>query len=543
MRRSRSRSVVLAVALALLAPMLTPAPAEAVTPSGCKASTIPGATISWYPAQPSSMSTLKVACKYDSATGSSMVSAKFGIHDASVAMYHNGAARTVTNTASIAAGATTFTLSSCAGITGYVNRPITRVPIVNPPLADTVVLAPRTFVKSISGACLVTLNKATTATAGPGADIPIPAGSSFKIDNGSGRSVVDMVTNGTTLITSATANFLSAPDDGGDGFGGVQGLRVDGTEIPDDCYIDHVLNTTSAHLTAGCTPAAGTAQVLTIGGSLLTTTTRTANDAGITSATVINSPAAKFKTDDVGLPVYGTGIPANTYIVSVSGNNATTTGGMTVTAAPISVTIGDPSVTAPTSTDMVAIQGIQADLSPTLVAGLDSCANDTPEGFAVTARWNNPGSFAGAGLTNAQPAGTKAIGQIFFDTSAADYSAFVIERGAFISGDPTGTTHYDIVFSFAPTGLALCSSATSPGLGYALTVLATTLSQSALPTGTGRPGTGQLRSILPSATGGYAASVTVKSDDPLVTFTPASEFTRLCIYPAGPPTVSFQCGN
>jgi hypothetical protein len=161
------------------------------------------------------------------------------------------------------------------------------------------------------------------------------------------------------------------------------------------------------------------------------------------------------------------------------------------------------------------------------------------------AKWYNPGSFAGAGIPNAQPDDTKVIGQLYFDTAMAKYSAFVVERRALTAGDPIGVAHYDIVFPYAPLSLAMCpGTATSPGLGTSLTVMAATSSQVTLPLGTGRPGTGQVRSTLPSATGGYTSTAYLRSDTPGVTFTPASAFQRLCAYPTGKPNaVDFFCGN
>ena len=82
----------------------------------------------------------------------------------------------------------------------------------------------------------------------------------------------------------------------------------------------------------------------------------------------------------------------------------------------------------------------------------------------------------------------------------------------------------------------------SPGLGSSLTVYATTATQTALPAGTGRPGTAQVRSTLPSPTGGYTSTLHVRSDS-AVTFSPATSFQRLCVYPTGTPNpVGFQCG-
>ncbi|MEO7573943.1 MAG: hypothetical protein ABIX10_16060 [Acidimicrobiales bacterium] len=502
--------------MTLAAPLMGVGPAAAApATNGCKNSSVGGAEIGHYPAQPASQSGLRVSCTFKNNPGSNIVSGKFRIKDFGNAQYHNGGARTITNTAAIASGATTFTAANCASATAYVNRPITAVGVIGIP--------PRTFVKSISGACLVTLSNPTTAA--------IVASTSFKIDNANARSRADVATTtASTTITSATANFTAAD----------VGLSVSGTEVPSGTTIAAFVNVTTVTLSAAAT-ATSAAATISFGSSLLTSTTRQANDAGITSATVINSPAAKWNAADIGLKVTGPGIPANTFIVSFVGANATTTGGMTITPAPQIIVIGDPSATAPNSTDQAGLQGVQLDLSPTLVAGSEDCAAENAEGFATVARWNNPGSFTGSALFNTQPTGTKAIGQIYFDTSVADFSAFVIETN---NPFAPGTFTYDIVFPNAPTTLAMCpGTATSPGLGFSLGVQQQTLSVAALPSGTGRPGTAQLRSLAPSATGGYFSTATVVSDDPLITFTPASEFTRDCSYPAGPAQVNFKCGN
>ncbi len=526
------------VVAALLAIPLAAAPAAAAPiPSGCKSSSLPGAAIGWYPANPGSQSALQVSCRFDASTGSAMVANAFTIHDAGLAQFHNGAARTVTsNGSSIAAGATTFTLASCVGITGYVNRPISRNPFPNPPAADTVQLAARTFVKSISAGCVVTLSQPTVATAGPAADIAIPGATQFKIDNSIGRSVADGVTNGSATITSATANFTAAD----------VGLSVGGAVAPGSTIATFV-NATTVTLTSP-TVTSAPAQVLYFGGSLVSSTTRQANDGSTTSTTVVRSPAAKFKTDDVGLPITGSctapsayTIPANTYILSVSGSNATTNGGLVSGKSGCTIVIGDPSVTAPVNGEMMASQLIQMDLNPSLAAGVDDCSNNTLESFSFPGQWLNPGSFAG-GIFNTQPADTKAIGQIVFRNAGGVSSAFVIDRGLFTPGDPQASAHYDLVFPLLPVAFAMCTSANSPGLGFTIQVSPVTLSQGVLPAGTGKPSSAQVRGLGLTPTGGYTDSVTIVSDDPAVVFAPASEFTRLCIYPAGA-NANFQCGS
>jgi hypothetical protein len=276
------------------------------------------------------------------------------------------------------------------------------------------------------------------------------------------------------------------------------------------------------------------------------------------------STVPRFAADDVGLPVYITGsgaaaITGQPVITSVT--NATTvvlgcigcadsvTGNFTATAAtPLIAQIGDPSVTAPTSADTIANQGVQLDLSPGLVAGSGACADEEPEGFSTVARFNNPGAFAGSVAFNTQPANTKAIGQIYFDTAVTDFSAFIIERkgGAFGAGEPhlAGTIHYDISFPALPVTIAQCAgTATSPGLGISLGVHAQTKSVAVLASGTGKPGSAQFRSLRSEPTGTYSSNIFVVSDDPLVTFSPAAQFTRLCGYGYVPAVVNFECGN
>jgi hypothetical protein len=273
----------------------------------------------------------------------------------------------------------------------------------------------------------------------------------------------------------------------------------------------------------------------------------------------IGSAAAGFGPSDAGLRVSGVCdngwqsdyvIPANVYIASPpSGTEAATTGGLLGGQTGCTLTIGDPSATAPLDGEAVADQVMQLDLHPDLVPGSDVCANDQPEGLALVGTWHNPGSFQGVGLSHAQPGSssgtpTRAIGQIRFRSGAVDFSAFVVERPAASPGDPVPALHYDLQLPFVPTSTAMCpGTATSPGLGFSLKVHATAPSHSAAAIGTGRPGTNHVRSIRQTASGGYNATVHVTSDTGL-TFTPATAFRRLCVYPTGTPNgVSFQCGS
>lgn len=543
MRRFRSRLIGVTVAAALATPLLGPATPAAAIPAGngCNfASGITSAVIGWFPAAPASMSRLKVACTFNNNTGTSQVSASWSIHDGDVIQYHNGAARTVTTSGVTASGATTIQLDTASN--GIVGLPVAPTQM-NRVISGTG-LGVRTVATNMTAGGLLTLNRPTTAS--------IPAGTSLSIENANARSVDDATGTAPDLLNSVQANFTAAD----------VGLSVSGTGIPGNTTILAIISPSQAQLSAAFTL---TNPTVSIGGSLLTSTARQITGATTTSAVRINSAAAGWTASDVGLKVTGTcnqltastaddtTIPANTYITAVaSGANADTTGGLTTGWSGCTLVVGAPNANAPANGDVAADQGTMLNLNPSLVAGSDDCANDQPEGFGIVARWYNPGSFQGTGATNAQPGPTtaspttpptKAIGQLFFDTSAADYSAFVIERKALTAGDPNGAVHYDIVFPFAPTTLALCpSSATSPGLGISLSVHAATTGQLTLASGTGRPGTGQIRSVKPSTTGGYTTQVIVKSDS-AVTFSPAANFNRLCIYPAGTPNpINFQCG-
>lgn len=112
-----------------------------------------------------------------------------------------------------------------------------------------------------------------------------------------------------------------------------------------------------------------------------------------------------------------------------------------------------------------------------------------------------------------------------------------------MAGDPQPFEHYDLVFPLLPIAFANCASAASPGVSLSIDIKPVTLGQALLPAGTGKPGSAQVRGISSNPTAGYTDSVTIVSDDPSITFAPAIEFTRLCIYPAPGGNASFQCGR
>jgi len=508
--------------------MLVVAPsASANTPNlsnGCKASTTPGAEMGQYPAWPGSQSYLRVACIFNHSTGGTgdFVSSTYTIHDFGNVVWHNGAARTITNTAAIAVGATTFTATDCTSATGFVNRTI----------SSTVAggLDVQSFVTSISGACLVTLNRPTVGA--------IPAGTSFRIDNAISRAVDDAtVSTVAPNITSLKANFTAADN----------GLSVTGSDIPNGATLT-VVSATQANVSIAPT-APSAAATVTFGGSLDNTvgpitTTRTVNDATST-ATTISSPAAKFQPSDIGLKVSGPGITQPCYIASRVVLTATLSSACaTANATAHVVTIGDPTVTAPAVTDTVLNQAVQLPLDPGLVAGSPNCNRDESSGFGIEGTWLNPGSFFTGALGFAtQPPNTKAIGEVLFTTSVIKFGAYVIEMPN--ATDPLiGVPHYNLVFPNVPTTLALCASTpTSPGLGFSVGVNGTTVSAAALPSGTGRPGTAQLRNTKASTTGSTTTIfITDDVNGPGVKWT-GSEFNRICGIAAGTPDINFVCGD
>jgi hypothetical protein len=510
-------------------------PANANTPNfknGCKATTTPGAAMGHYPAWPGDQGYLRVACIFSHSTATAgpgdFVSPTFTIHDFANAVYHNGAARTMTANVAAPPGSISFSVADCTSATGWVNRVIS-----GPGIAS------RAFVTSITAACVLTLNIPTVA---PG----IAVGDTFLVENSSVRSVSTAnVQPASPMVCDPTANFTAADT----------GLSVDGTDIVPGTTITGPSGPGCVDISTPPTVAAPN-QVITIGGTLdgsfpaptAVTTTRTINDATFPVMNQISSNAARFFNTDVGLRVSST-VPGEItqpcYIqqrisaVLVTLSSACNNG----VAGLHTITIGEPSRTAPISTDTVLNEGVQLPLDPTLVPGVQPCSTDNASGGGVEGSWLNPGSFVGGAFAT-QPPGTKAVGEILFTTSVITYGAYVLEIPGGLGIDPLiGAYHFNLVFPNVPTGLALCpSSPTSPGLGFSIGVNATTLSQGAIGTGDGRPGTAQLRSTRFTTLG---SSTTVYITDDVngagVKWV-GPDFNRLCTIPATTPDINFVCG-
>jgi hypothetical protein len=497
-----------------------------------------------YPAWPGSQSYLRVACIFNHSTagGGDTVSSTFTIHDFSNVVYHNGAGRSFVVTGNTA---TTISVADCRAAGTWVDRGITA----------TAGIPVRTVVTSVSAGCAV-----ASAVAVPGtltvnkALVPGAVTSPVLVENSLVRAVTDATLAGASpMITSATANFTAADN----------GVSVSATNIanvaPNIATIVWPAASGASPNTADIangTITAGVNQNVTIGGTLdggsaapqgPITTTRTVNDASSAATNTITSAAARFFASDVGLRVSGTGITSpDCYILTRNSATLVTLASAcsTVSAGPNSVTIGQPSRTAPVATDTVQNQGVQLPLNPTLVAGSAPCAADQAAGFGIEGTWLNPGSFVGGAFAT-QPPGTKAVGEILFTTSVITYGAYVLEIPGGLGIDPLiSAYHFNIVYPSVPTGLALCpSTATSPGLGLSIGVNATVVSQAAIPTGVGRPSTAQLRSTRASETGSTSTIfITDDINGAGVNWT-GSEFNRICGVPAGPPAINFVCGD
>jgi hypothetical protein len=488
------------------------------------------------------------------------VSSKFTIHDARNVEYHDGAARTVTvaapGVAASAPAGTCVPLVDTTAIGAWVNHPTTGGTFSST-LANTMLQA-RSFETAVDpGGCApgITLNLALGG-------LGLPTGTVLRIDNTDSRSTAltgcATTTGGSNLLTDNCANF--ALGETGD---------IGGSNIPD--YATYTATSaTTATMSANATNvvAHGVNEAITYRGAVLTSTTRTINDATCNGATptVVTSAAGFFNANDVGLPFYGFGAGAGAgyYITATtvgppSTATVTNAGGAALPGCPATastVTVGDPSVTAPLDDQGVLQQTVQLDLKPAFVAGSNDCALDEAEGFGIVGKWRNPGpgplpnGFFSSVPFAVQPPNSKAIGEILFTTSVVSYAAYVVEREptspALVPAEPSvpNQHHYDIVFPNVPTSLALCASATSPGLGFSIGINSTTVSQAALPSGLGKPGTAQLRNTNPiAAPAAVNTTAYVYDDNNPRLWVPASRFNRLCALPLGTPTVNFVCGD
>jgi hypothetical protein len=550
---------ILAMIGAMLLAFAEPASAAPVDVSGCRAAMASpksnGSILGHYPSNPGTQSTYIASCQINAKTGDAdsepySVTPSFTVHDFPSAVWHNGSVRQIllNEPGGNPAGTGPFDVDDCRGINvggfpdDYVNSVIsgTGVPV-------RLHIAAITGCTAATDSGTITVNKSVAAAA-------IADNAVLSLENSHARSITDGSTDATTdIVTSGGQAKFDVND---------VGCSITGTNIDDGVLITGFNSATSVDVTPGGINTTGSGQTLTICGTEEVTTTRVTNSANFASSTSLTDSGAvgnRFSDTDVGLEIFDAVagaavtepcvITAFVSATSVTVANRDTGAGCLDGSAPLTertIVIGEPSPTAPDDGDQLVHWGVQLDLSPTLVPGGDACTEDTPEGFAIAGTYRNPGTgnFI-SGVFATQPTGTKAVGQIVFDTSVVDFAAFIIERRLDLGHSPSAP-HYDYVIPNAPTTLALCASATSPGLGLTMIIDASTSSITSLATGTGRPGTAQVRALR-SSTVGYTESTHATSEGVGITWSDGIgatevDFERLCSVPAPPYEVDFRCG-
>ena len=495
------------VASALVIPLASPT-------SALTAADTLGCDFGMFPTAPGGQSGARFSCNFTA--GNTRAVQLY--HDFPTAVWHNGAARTISATTTSASK--TLTAADGRFTSADINRTVSGTGI-----------QPYTFIVGVASATSVTLSRAATATG---------SGVAVKVENSNARSVNDGVTNSVgspthakNQVVSAMANF-NAND---------VGKSISGTNIPVGATITAVVNAAKATISADTT-ASASASVITIGASQIVTSTREINDGVVASNTAtstqkktITSASAKWAASDVGLPVYGTCIPEGSYIVSVAPAVGTATLNQEVSGCGTTglgarrIVIGDPTVTAPANGNGMATLASALILNPALVVGTPACSTNTVYGTSLSGSWYNPGSY----LTAVRPA-QATIGQIAFRTAVVNFAGYVIQVNANTAGDPQTAAHFDISFPSLPTGLAAC-----PGTGTTASVSfsGSTDSASNVPTGVGRPST-PLRGLLRPASAEVTTSAYYTSG--ASGSSPAQSFSGTCVVKQVG-TFGYPCGN
>jgi hypothetical protein len=490
-----------------------------VTASPVSATTTSGCTVGMYPVAEASTSNLRVGCVIAPADGGDAVR----ITDFENVNWHDGASRwvtanitsgsTVANVVSVATNhiniAGTFSTGSFGTQSGDENRVVEA--------GYNKGLQPGSFIvdeTGTGGGGTITLNQPANKTA---------SNLKFMIENGPGRGVNDAVLNGTTTLTSATANFVDGSP--ANHITSDVGKSISGTGIPLGTTISAVNSATNVTLSQAATVSA-TGVGIGIAGTTRNSTHRMVNDLTV-SGNAIVSAMANFEKTDIGLPVKGTGLPANAYITNVTdGAHATISASASTPAADIVAVIGNASATAPVKDGVDPVLSIQTELAldPANVAGSPDCSLDIVSGADIEGYWNSPAKFAikraatdpifyfndiHIGLSNpAERAQTMLasgpfIGQILFKTSVVDFAAYVQQ---------TPADSAVIVFPFLPTTLGECTNPSYP-LASVWSFNGDILSQASAPSGYGRSGFGSFRSTVPLDAAGDPAPGTASYEN------------------------------
>ncbi len=539
MRHKRILFLLVVAALALpIATLATPATAAPV--NAC--------TTSEYAALPASQSELKIACTLTTASATvgqynkiEDFSAGVGAAGRAEAVWHVGAARTVTTSAATAPNGTVITAA-----TGHFSNADLNNGISGPGIPA------RAFIKAITP---------TTATLNIPSTAGVASGANLLLENSDGRTFVDAAFPGGTTITSATGHFCKSGL-AGCGTKSDIGRNIGGTRIQHGATITAVTNVTTATMSlaaiacpAGVSPA-GCATV-DISPATTTSTHRYIDDV-TTNGTSLCSAQARFGATDLNLPVTGTAIGAAHWITAIAAAGtapcaagqfkATMNAAATTNGANQIVVIGEPNATAPANGDAASQLGAELGLSPTLVAGSLACSTNAPTGFQIQGSWQNPSAFIatpfGAADTATLP-NAAIIGQLVYPTSAGlSFSALVQQIPNNLAGETATAPHYDITYPFLPTALAACPAPSTVGVAAVFRFNAISPSQSLTPSGTGTPSTGQIR-VLQDLPTGTASKVTTSRlfirqiNGTTAVFTPAA--TNCTI--AYPGVVDFHCGS
>jgi hypothetical protein len=514
----------IAAALAV-ASVAMAAPAGAVTNS-CAA---PGG-ISMFPNVPAGQSNLQVSCTLTTAT--SFANQFYKVEDFPQAVWHAGAGRQVTG--STTSGSPNITLTAGHFSASDVNHPISGFSASASLNGGTTPATSLTASGLPAGAFIKTFTDATHAVLNVNATGTF-TGRKWTIENTTSRTVLDAsTTSASGTVTSATANFTAAD----------VGRTITGTNMAHGAKITARASATSITVSPAAT-ATGTNQQLSIGPEATLTTARTVHDASTTSAsTTLTSASAGFAATDKDLPVTGAGIPAGAFIQTVT--NATTvvlSAAATATAANVSLVIGQPNATAPANNDTLLNLGAELDLNPSLVAGMDACGTNTPEGFSITGGWRNPGSFVNSAFGSSTDASFKkpVIGEFAVPTAVVTFGGFVEQVPASTAGESVTAAHYDVIFPFLPTGTAICSAGTA-GVASTFEFLAVGhLTSQNVPTNVGTPATAQARALKDITTASVSSTAFLHIRTNSAATTDTFGFSQACAEQF-PDVVDFGCG-
>jgi len=459
------------------------------------------------------------------------------------AVWHFGAGRQVTgNTTS---GSPNIVLTAGHLAATDVNHPISGFASstslnggATPALALTASGLPAgVFIKTFTDATHAVLNANATGTF---------TGRKWTLENTTSRTVTDgKTTSGSGTVTSATANFQLAD----------VGRTITGTNMAHGAKITARASTTSITVappatatdtTGTCATGQATPGCLSVGPATNQTTARTVHDGHTTATqTTLTSASASFQSWDKDLPITGPGIPAGDYIKTVT--NATTVVlnvPATATSTSAALVIGQPSATAPANNDTALNLGAELDLNPALVAGSDACGLNTPEGFVITGGWLNPGSFV-TGLADSSTdvsLNKPVIAELAVPTAVVTFNGYVEQVPASTPNESQTAAHYDIIFPFLPTALALCNPGTA-GLAATFNNLAVAHSQTAnLPTNVGPPSSAQIRALKDITTASVSSTAFLHIRASNTSTTDTFSFSKACTetYPG---VSDFGCGD